>query len=73
MQKKLIGILCVRLDEHLIVEGPWMTHKENMYYLFYSSSWVQLPSYHVGVARSTEVTGPFIKSETPVLQTDWDR
>ena len=59
-----------RLNEHLIVEGPWLKYLEGRYYLFYSSSWVQLPSYHVGVAVAESVTGPYTKSEIPVLQTE---
>ena len=62
-----------RLEELLIVEGPQLMFKEGEYYLFYSSSWVQLPSYHVGVARAKSVMGPYIKRKTPVLQNDWDR
>ena len=58
-----------RLSEHLIVEGPWLTYKTGRYYLFYSSSWVQLASYHVGVAASDCVTGPYTKTDVPVIQT----
>ena len=38
-----------------------MMEKEGSYYLFYSSSWVQLPSYHVGVARAPAPAGPWTK------------
>ena len=62
-----------RLEELLIIEGPQLMFKEGEYYLFYSSSWVQLPSYHVGVAMAKSVMGPYIKRKTPVLQNDWDR
>jgi len=57
-----------RISEHLIVEGPWMIYRSGLYYLFYSSSWVQRSSYHVGVALSDRVTGPFTKSDLAVLQ-----
>ena len=59
-----------RLSEQLIVEGPWMIYRSGQYYLFYSSSWVTLSSYHVGVAVSSSVTGPFVKADTAVLQTE---
>ena len=58
-----------RLSEHLIVEGPWLMYRRGRYYLFYSSSWVQLASYHVGVAVSESVGGPYTKTEVPVIQT----
>ena len=57
-----------RLSEHLIVEGPWLMYRRGRYYLFYSSSWVQLASYHVGVAASDSVAGPYTKSDLPVIQ-----
>ena len=50
-----------------------MMYRNGTYYLFYSSSWVQLSSYHVGVARADNVMGPFSKRNIPVLQNDWDR
>jgi len=60
-------------EEHRIVEGMWMMFREGTYYLFYSASLFQLPSYHVGVARSSHLLGPYTKSDTPVVQTDWER
>ena len=59
-----------RISEQLIVEGPWMMYRSGLYYLFYSSSWVQRSSYHVGVAVSRNLTGPFTKANTAVLQTE---
>ena len=79
--------------------------REGTYFLFYSASLFQLPSYHVrlpsssysslpsclsvpssllssqtyrhydqvGVARSSHLMGPYTKSDTPVVQTDWER
>ena len=58
-----------RLSEQLIVEGPWLKYLAGRYFLFYSSSWVQLASYHVGVAASENVTGPYTKTDLPVIQT----
>ena len=59
----------LRLSENLIVEGPWMMFKDDKYFLFYSSSWVTMTSYKVGVAVSDSVLGEFVKSEEPVIQT----
>ena len=59
-----------RISEQLIVEGPWMMYRSGLYYLFYSSSWVQRSTYHVGVAVSMNVTGPFTKTDTAVLETE---
>ena len=57
-----------RLSEQLIVEGPWLKYLAGRYFLFYSSSWVQLASYHVGVAASDSVGGPYTKTDLPVIQ-----
>ena len=46
-----------------------MMFKDNKYFLFYSSSWVTMPSYKVGVAVADSVLGEFVKSSEPVIQT----
>ena len=46
-----------------------MMFKDNKYFLFYSSSWVTLPSYKVGVAVADCVLGEFVKNTEPVIQT----
>ena len=46
-----------------------MMFKDNKYFLFYSSSWVTMPSYKVGVAVGDSVLGEFVKSDEPVIQT----
>ena len=61
-----------RLSENLIVEGPWMMFKDDKYFLFYSSSWVTMTSYKVGVAVADSVQGEFVKSDEPVIQTRED-
>ena len=68
--EEVIALTSDRLSEKLIVEGPYLKYREGLYYLFYSSSWVQLPTYHVGVAVAESVTGPYTKSDIPVLQTE---
>ena len=44
-----------RISEQLIVEGPWMMKKDGKFYLFYSSGWVSMSSYHVGVAVADNI------------------
>ena len=68
-----LRITIFRPSEEGIVEGMWMMYKEGTYYMFYSSSWFFLPSYHMGVARAESIYGPYTKREVPVVQTDWDR
>ena len=61
------------LEERLIAEAPWMIYKNGYYYLLYSSAWTHEPKYHIRVARSRKVSGPFIRRNLPVLTTDWER
>ena len=62
-----------RADENGIVEGMWMMFHEDTYFLFYSSSNFQLPTYRMMVARSNDIMGPYVKGEVPVVETDWER
>ena len=62
-----------RLSEQMIVEGPWLKYLAGRYFLFYSTSWVQLASYHVGVAGADRVTGPYTKADLPVIQTETEQ
>ena len=50
-----------------------MMHEDGSYFLFYSASNFQLPSYRMMVARSGDLLGPYTKGEVPVVETDWDR
>eukprot|EP01028_Stygiella_incarcerata_P002944 TRINITY_DN1562_c0_g1_i1.p1 TRINITY_DN1562_c0_g1~~TRINITY_DN1562_c0_g1_i1.p1 ORF type:complete len:368 (-),score=80.24 TRINITY_DN1562_c0_g1_i1:1013-2116(-) len=52
-----------------IVEAPWMILHDSMYYLFYSGNGFDNAGYSVGVARSMNVTGPFVKKGAPILHT----
>ena len=61
-------MLTFRFSEQLIVEGPWMMKKNGKYFLFYSSGWVSMSSYHVGVAVANSIDEEFVKSETPVIR-----
>ena len=62
-----------RLDENGIVEGMWMMFQDDTYFLFFSVSNFQLATYRMMVARSSDIMGPYVKCDVPVVQTDWDR
>jgi arabinan endo-1,5-alpha-L-arabinosidase len=61
------------VEERLVAEAPWMMYKKGYYYLFYSSGWTFETKYHIRVARGRQVTGPFVRTQRPVLTTDWER
>ena len=49
----------LEIDDYLIVEGPSIIYRKPYYYLFFSGNGFYSPIYHVSVARSTSVTGPY--------------
>ena len=55
------------------MEGPWIIHWNDYYYLFYSSGGFSHPAYHQACARSESLTGPYTKSPHPVVAVDMDR
>ena len=58
--------------ERLIVEGPWMIHRDPYYYLFYSGDGFTSIGYSVGVARSKSLLGPYEKHKGTILHTDFN-
>ena len=50
------------LEERLVAEAPWMMYRGGNYYLFYSSAWFSEMKYHIRVAVSKSVFGPFYRS-----------
>jgi len=60
------------LEERLVAEAPWMMFHGGYYYLFYSSAWTTEMKYHIRVAVGKSVYGPFHRSHTPVITTDWE-
>jgi xylan 1,4-beta-xylosidase len=59
--------------EMFINEGPWMLKHEDIYYLMYSGSGANLPTYALGYATADNPMGPFVKFEgNPILSLDWD-
>ena len=61
------------LEERLIAEAPWLMYSQGYYYLFYSSAWTTEAKYHIRVAVSKKVAGPYSRGHVPVLTTDWGR
>jgi beta-xylosidase len=59
--------------ERDVVEGPWMTHHRNGYYLLYSGASFADASYAMGYAFASSPTGPFVKpSSEPILKSTAD-
>ena len=57
-------------EQPLCVEAPWVVERAGVFYLFYSGSMVNWPldTYAVGVARASNITGPFQKRDDgPIL------
>jgi arabinan endo-1,5-alpha-L-arabinosidase len=50
-----------------VVEAPWVHHRGNYYYLFYSGFRYCNDTYGVGIARSRSPLGPFTKRSAPIL------
>ena len=49
-------------EDVFIAEGPSIIYREGFYYLFFSGDYFESPLYHVSVARSKIVTGPYERS-----------
>ena len=50
-----------------VVEAPWMTERNGLFYLFYSGASYANASYAVGVARGASPLGPMTKQPNPIL------
>lgn len=56
-----------------VVEGPWMTHHGNGYYLLYSGGTFTNASYAMGYAFASSPTGPFVEpTSVPILKSTAD-
>mmetsp|Transcript_15617 Transcript_15617/g.15144 ORF Transcript_15617/g.15144 Transcript_15617/m.15144 type:complete len:192 (+) Transcript_15617:392-967(+) len=58
--------------EEDLVEGPWFVKRGDWYYLFYSASGYCGPNYSMGVARSKDPLGPYVKKGDPIKVSDDD-
>lgn len=57
------------VDGGSLIEGPEIVKHNGWYYLFFASGKYCQDSYAEGVARSTNIWGPYDKLEVPVLST----
>lgn len=54
-----------------LVEGPWIIKKDNVCFLFYSANGYLSTKYAVGVARATNILGPYTKyTGNPIIHSD---
>ena len=56
-------------EGHLI-EGPWVTHQQGRYWLFYAGNDFGTPAYGIGVAVADSPLGPFVKQALPLLKSN---
>jgi hypothetical protein len=71
--RSLIGedriVLVNDLDwEGHLIEGPFVTHQEGRYWMFYAGNDFSTPAYGIGVAVADHPMGPYAKQGAPVLQ-----
>jgi arabinan endo-1,5-alpha-L-arabinosidase len=50
------------------IEAPWVTFKNNQYYMFYSGELYSSDKYAIGVARSLDPLGVFTKKGDPIVK-----
>lgn len=50
-----------------MIEGPELVKSGNYYYLFFAAGKFCQDTYTEGVARSTNIFGPYEKMQSPVL------
>lgn len=53
-----------------VVEGPWVVHRGDQYYLFYAGNNFNSDRYATGVARGPSALGPFTKLPEPILRSN---
>lgn len=56
--------------EGVLVEAPSLVYRGGWYYLFYSGNIFTADEYSVGVARSRDIWGPYVKKPEPILVHD---
>jgi hypothetical protein len=54
-------------EGHLI-EGPWVTHQQGRYWMFYAGNDFGTPAYSIGVAVADHPLGPYTKQVEPLLK-----
>lgn len=68
-ERRVILVNDLEWEGHLI-EGPWLTRQNGLYYLFYSGNDFSTDEYGIGVAVSSTPWGPFQKMEQPLLRSN---
>lgn len=64
-----VQVLANDLDwEGHLIEGPYVTHQQGRFWLFYAGNDFTSPSYGIGVAVSDNLLGPYIKQPEPLLR-----
>ncbi|MEA3010634.1 MAG: hypothetical protein QOJ91_2326 [Sphingomonadales bacterium] len=62
-------VLANDLDwEGHLIEGPWVTHQDGRYWLFYAGNDFSTPAYGIGVAVADHPLGPYVKQPRPLLR-----
>lgn len=71
--RSLVGeeriVLANDLDwEGHLIEGPYVTHQQGRYWMFYAGNDFSTPAYGIGVAVADHPLGPYTKQEDPLLK-----
>ena len=71
--RSLIGESSIVLTNDLdweghLIEGPFVTHHDGRYWLFYAGNDFSTPSYGIGVAAADHPLGPYRKQGKPLLR-----
>ncbi|HET8749944.1 MAG TPA: glycoside hydrolase family 43 protein [Sphingomicrobium sp.] len=71
--RSLIGESTIVLTNDLdweghLIEGPFVTRQQGLYWLFYAGNDFCTPSYGIGVAVADHPLGPYVKQGAPLLK-----
>jgi hypothetical protein len=71
--RSLIGESTIVLTNDLdweghLIEGPFVTRQQGLYWLFYAGNDFCTPSYGIGVAVADQPLGPYVKQGAPLLK-----
>ena len=71
-ERRIVLVNDLAWEGHLI-EGPWVTERDGLHYLFYSGNDFSTAEYGIGVAVAETLLGPYRKMAEPVLRSsrDW--
>lgn len=66
-ERHVVMVNDLEWEGHLI-EGPWVTRQQDLYYLFYAGNDFSTAEYGIGVAMAGNIFGPYRKMEQPLLR-----